>query len=91
MITGGYGSWSWKSYNLVVVGKKERAKGLRIVEEKGIMGLSILTELREEMGSETNKGRSWSSKSKLEQPPSLMKDGGLQAPLRCNFDPLEMG
>jgi len=53
------------------------------------MGWSIPIGLGEELESETNKGRPWSSKSELKQPPSLTKDGGLQAPLRCNFDPLE--
>jgi hypothetical protein len=57
LIIGGYGSWSWKSYNLVVVGKKERGEGSKIVEEKGIIGLGIPTGLREEMGLETNKRR----------------------------------
>jgi hypothetical protein len=41
------------------------------------------------MGLETNKGRFWTSKSGLEQPPGLTEDGGLQAPSRRNFDPLE--
>ncbi len=89
LIIGGYGSWSWKSYNPIVVRKKEIPKGSRIIEEKEIMGWSIPIGLGEELESKTNKGRPWSSKSELKQPPSLTKDGGLQALLRCNFDPLE--
>jgi len=72
-----------------LVRKKEIPKGSRIIEEKEIMGWSIPIGLGEELESKTNKGRPWSSKFELKQPPSLTKDGGLQAPLRCNFDPLE--